>query len=239
MKILSDSQAALLALNGHERQTASVSETRLVLNELVSKAKYVTLCWTRSHVGNEGNERADALAKEGTTSDNRIDVPRPLCDVKGSIKSHTIQKWNTDWSKYKEARMSKQFIKDYSQKRVKDAMSFGRRRLGTLIRIITGHNALNYFASKVDASRCSQCRFCLEEDETFWHFATDCPVFWKERRDEFVSMGQDMEKWEVGQLLQLSDQIKIAKALEGYDDIFYEDNFEYPNTQTNPDPEPD
>jgi ribonuclease HI len=239
VKILSDSQAALLALNGHEKQTSSVNETKLALNDLARTANYVTLCWTRSHVGNEGNERADQLAKEGTSSDEYIDVPRPLCDLKSKIKECTIQRWNSSWNRYGEARMSKQFIGSYNQKRAKDAISFGRRKLGTLIRIITGHNALNYFASKVDENRCSLCRFCLEEDETFWHFATDCPVFWKERRDTFLNMNPDTDNWEVKLLLQLSDQVKIAKALEGYDDIYYEDNYDYPNTQNNPDPEPD
>ena len=133
--------------------------------------------------------------------------------------------------------MSKQFIKGYSKKNGKEALKMGRSRLGTLIRIITGHNGLNYFRSKVDRELSGLCRFCEESDETFWHFATDCPVFITERRDSFL--GKDIEcEWTVDMLMNMAEHTKIAKALQGYEDIWWEDE-ERESNEPEPEPEPD
>jgi ribonuclease HI len=66
VKILSDSQAALLALNQNSFKSQAVYNTALKLNELASKSKKVTLVWIKAHVGHEGNEKADQLAKDAT-----------------------------------------------------------------------------------------------------------------------------------------------------------------------------
>jgi hypothetical protein len=121
-------------------------------------------------------------------------------------------------------------------------MSHGRAKLGTLIRIITGHNALNYFGSKIDAESDPTCRFCLEDDETFWHFLKDCPVFWREQL-EFINANNQGKPsnmdWSVGTLLHFAETTKIAMALEGYEDIWFDENEFLDNAQNPPPPEPD
>ena len=101
--------------------------------------------------------------------------------------------------------MSKQFLKEVSRTRAKDLLKMGRSRVGTLIRIVTGHNGLNYFKNKVDQEWDPECRFCNEDAETFWHFATECPVFWNERMDAFGEFRVNEYEWKVAELMTLAD----------------------------------
>ena len=215
----------------------SVSRANKAINRLRDGAKYITVVWTRGHVGNIGNERADVLAKAGTVKTTVEQIERPLCHLKESIRRVITDEWNADWSNYREGRMSKQFIKHFDAAKTRAALKVGRAKLGTLIRIITGHNALNYFKSKIDAEIDSTCRFCLEEEETFWHFMTDCPVFLNKRREIFGGFDMIGEGWTVGHVLNMAEFCKIHEALMGNDDIYYEDI--ETDAESSPDPEPD
>ena len=66
IKIFTDSQATLLALNSADVTSKLVLQTKLTLNELAKKTRRITIVWIKAHVGHEGNELADELAKEGT-----------------------------------------------------------------------------------------------------------------------------------------------------------------------------
>jgi hypothetical protein len=147
-------------------------------------------------------------------------------------------KWNLEWETYSCARMSKLFIKGANSQFSKKAMKLGRPKLGTLIRVITGHNALNYFRNKVDGDIDPTCRFCCEDMETFWHLANECPVFANRRREIIDGWEIGDREWSVEMLLEMADTTQIAKALEGYVDIWYEDD-QWAEVRDGPEPEPD
>ena len=63
--ILSDSRAALMAIDNCLVRSSLVWDTIQKLNELAVNRK-VVLRWVKAHVGIKGNESADAAAKEGT-----------------------------------------------------------------------------------------------------------------------------------------------------------------------------
>ncbi|XP_063707917.1 uncharacterized protein LOC134836669, partial [Culicoides brevitarsis] len=62
INILSDSQAALEALNDSCITSKLVFECRIFVNDLASSNR-VTLMWVPGHCGIEGNEKADSLAR--------------------------------------------------------------------------------------------------------------------------------------------------------------------------------
>ena len=66
IKIFSDSQAAILALNNNIVASSLVQQTIINLNVLANKTKRVELCWIKAHIGHEGNERANQLAREAS-----------------------------------------------------------------------------------------------------------------------------------------------------------------------------
>jgi hypothetical protein len=90
----------------------------------------------------------------------------------------------------------------------------------------------------VDEDENSVCRFCLEDEETFWHLATDCPVFWRERNDAFGC--NDITKtWDFNMIMNFAENLKIAKALEGDENIYFGDEGEKDGYQDRPPPGPD
>ena len=71
-KIMTDSQAAFLALAAETFTSKLVKNTIDELNELGTKVARVEIAWIKAHVGHQGNKRADQLAREAT-SKNEID----------------------------------------------------------------------------------------------------------------------------------------------------------------------
>ena len=92
--------------------------------------------------------------------------------------------------------------------------------LSRFIKIITGHNGLFYFKSRVDPQINPVCRFCLENNETFYHLVTECPVFWAKRNEIFLdTLPITNTKWSVRDLLIFSQAPGIREALDGHTNL--------------------
>ena len=111
---------------------------------------------------------------------------------------------------------TKFFYPTQDKAKAKQVMAFNRLDLGRYIRIVTGHNNLLYHRNNVDpVNNDSICRFCIEDTETFIHFATDCPARWRERRDSLlVYIGDSLMPWKPQQLLDLAFTDEIKQLLE-------------------------
>jgi hypothetical protein len=111
-----------MALNSQENTQLSVIKTIRMLNFLRSKCKYLTIVWTRAHIGTEGNKRADVLAKQGGEKGVVLHVGRPKCDINNAISKLIRTRWKDQWSNYRAARMSKLFLQEINESRQSDAM---------------------------------------------------------------------------------------------------------------------
>ena len=113
-----DSQAALLALKASSIMSALVLDTKKALNELAMKVRRLTLVWIRAHVGHEGNEHADDLAKQGTKKDklNNI-ILQPISSIKEKINKYIRVGWDQEWLTYTEAQHTKEFYKGITVQR--------------------------------------------------------------------------------------------------------------------------
>ena len=176
----------------------------------------IQLTWTRAHVGTAGNERADEGAKKGSTLDIKIPAGIPKAETKGKIKEYFYKEWSTEWEKYSKARMMKLFYGKPDENQAKYVLKLGRLELSRFIKLVTGHNGLFYFMNKVDPDINAICRFCLEEDETFYHLATECPALRQKQIEIFLDkLPITNTKWSVRDLLHFSYLPGICDAIEG------------------------
>ena len=215
VRILVDSQAALHSLILRRVESRLVMETITALNE-AAEGRTIILNWTMAHVGTTGNEYADELAKAGAIGENRLSVGVPRVEIKNRINTFIYSKWQAEFNAYDKARMGKSFYHGPDSCKAKYVLKLSRAHLARFIRIISGHNSLFYFRSKVDSEISPICRFCNEEDETFLHLVNDCPRFLLDRRDKFLDqLICNDHMWSVQTLLDFSFLPGINDALEG------------------------
>jgi ribonuclease HI len=88
--ILSDSQAALKALIQHQTRSQVVWECKQNLI-LLAKCNKVTLVWVPGHRGIAGNEKVDAMAREGSA--NTFTGPEPVFGITKATSHRSISGW--------------------------------------------------------------------------------------------------------------------------------------------------
>ena len=219
VKIFVDSQAALAAIANPYVTSCIVAEAIEKLNTLADLTRSVTLVWIPAHKGYEGNERADALAKEGSMEDDRAFMRRvnmPQATVKREIKDQIYNEWRKEWSELNMANHSKSFYSGPNPGKARFVYKLARLELGRFARIITGHNNLNFFQDKIGLARDPTCRFCREGQETITHLTNVCPRFQVQRREILLDQPPTAEmKWSVRGLLNFSYVPGINEAYEG------------------------
>ena len=88
--ILSYSQAALKALSSPSVKSKLVWNCIEKFN-LLSRRNKVSLLWVPGHIGMIGNEKADNLAKVGSSSP--LMVPEPFCGLSTNSVGELVKGW--------------------------------------------------------------------------------------------------------------------------------------------------
>ena len=96
----------------------------------------------------------------------------------------------------------------------KEVARLARTQLILLIQIATGQNKLNYLTHKTNPLVTDLCRFCEEEEETFIHPLSECPVFITDRLNIFNEWAfKDIAVWKPQQILKFAKIPIIFDAL--------------------------
>ena len=132
--------------------------------------------------------------------------------LQNELMSHIYKKWTDRWQGKYRFRLTKLFYLEPSKQKNKQIMKLNRDQMTLWIEIITGQNNLNYVQSKIKQIS-PTCRFCEEEDETFFHILTECPAFALERHDILLSRCINKEDWKLYQILKLAKLKPIKEAL--------------------------
>ena len=118
IKIYSDSQAAILALDKNEINSQLVKDTIQIWELITNRNIHVTLSWIKAHVGHEGNELADTQAKLGASREiiNATTLV-PWGSVKTAINEAIQAEWNIRWKNIPKHDATKYFWKQADKTR--------------------------------------------------------------------------------------------------------------------------
>ena len=94
IKFFVDSQAALRTFQSYHIKSKLAYLTIQTLNRI--RHKSLTFVWTKAHIGTEGNEKADQLAKEGSTLDIIHEIPTPTSDAKNALDLYIRTLWQKE-----------------------------------------------------------------------------------------------------------------------------------------------
>ena len=157
----------------------------LELNKLATKHT-VVLRWVKAHIGHEGNEKADELAKVGADNidslpivEDRPNLPTNL--IRNKLREKVVERWNELWKSSSKCRQTKLFIPEINKTQSVDYTKCRRTVFSAAVQFITGHNFLRrheaivaYGHSNFDTAK---CRFCQEAEETTYHMLSKCEPF--------------------------------------------------------------
>jgi ribonuclease HI len=221
VKILVDSQAALLALNKQQVTADSVLKAIYSLEKLSQKGIVVRLAWVKAHAGIQGNEMADSAAKLGGQDDMGTNIKaylkKPKAELKMNLERAVRETWTQRWKSDSRYWMTKQFLTKPDKSAGRRACQLSKSSLSRLIQLITGHNFLSYFQFKLDSTINPLCRMCEESNETFFHLLTDCPALEVKRREWFLDKPPITDCWKPGELLRFSMEEPINSWLTDRD----------------------
>jgi len=95
--IYTDSKSTLEALRQHDSRNPVIRRVKEMLHHSLQKEKYIKLCWTPAHVGVQGNEQADRIAKRATLMPS-IQIELPYTDILPIAKLRAMEKWQNEWN---------------------------------------------------------------------------------------------------------------------------------------------
>lgn len=180
--IFSDSQAALNALKSMTYTSKLVWECYKQLQQLSCRNK-VNLYWVPGHCGIEGNEKADQLAKLG--SSQQFIGPEPFiglspANLKMELKNWEESKVQSIWNNTSTARQSKRFIKPNALN-TQRLLNLSKKDLCTYTGLITGHCPSKHHLKIIGKLSDDRCRFCNLESESSEHLLCDCAALFNKR----------------------------------------------------------
>ena len=176
IKIFSDSQAVLLALDRYEFKSKLVIECVELLNEL-GKVNVCGLEWVPGHSGIVGNENADLQANKGSVLDfvgPKPAIPLALSVIKLHLNEFIINERNNKWINNEKYRQTKMFFPEVDINKSNQLLNLDRKKLKLMVALITGHCILRKHLSIMGLSDEPTCPKCGQEDDTPLHFFSTC-----------------------------------------------------------------
>jgi ribonuclease HI len=182
---IGDNRASLHAVSKNLAQSQTVLNCTKNLS-LLNKTHKITLHWIKAHSGQDGNERADILAKQGTLlpiplnplpiNPNLLPTPIPLSHVKSTCKQQSLKLWNLQWTTSPHYRQTKIFFPEVDIAKSNHLLRLNREHFGRAIRWLTGHCFLNRHNNLLYPLETSDplCRLCNMDKETSSHIICLC-----------------------------------------------------------------
>ena len=179
----------------------------------------VRFYWIPGHVGIEGNEIADQLAKKGASSP--MVGPEPFCGTSMKAMFEEFQRKEYDktkraWTAAPGLRQAKTLIGNYDQRRTKALLALSKNSVRILTGFLTGHCRLAGHLVKIGVVDSGECRLCMEGEETSLHLLLECPATANSRRillEQIEPNEAELRSLDIHQILKFLKKIGIHDEL--------------------------
>ncbi|XP_031341087.1 uncharacterized protein LOC116169197 [Photinus pyralis] len=215
--IVTDSKAAIAALNSYVVDSGLVLECTEVLNAL-GRLNTVTLVWAPGHAGIAGNQVADELARAASAIP--LVGPEPACGItyntaKKEIQAKLTKEHCRHWSEIPGQSHSKIFLETPNEGLASSILKLSRMKIKLATEMATGHCCLNKHLHNMGLTDSPLCRGCGEESETPHHVICLCEAYTKAR--ERLLGNEKITQEEVAKIhpTKILDFIKDTGILEG------------------------
>lgn len=214
--ILSDSQAALKALDNPVIRSETVKACAKALNKLATN-NTVVLGWVPGHSSHTGNERADRLANEGAAkATTDLEVPEATSSRSGKITNWLKNERKAEWLRKRPENglYAKTLIEGPEQKKLKSIINKSRAQIRARIGILTGHARTAKYVLRAKMEGDGLCRYCSTTAETVEHLVRSCHRLSHIRRDMLGAAALNYDQLKATGLEQL---IKFSKEAGFFD----------------------
>lgn len=178
--IASDSWAALTSINSIKscRQDL-VFKIHHTIYKMHNLGLTVGFVWVPAHVGVDGNEDADILAKQSLRSQTiEMNIPLSKAEGKAIVKKHMLKVWQEYWDSNDTGRHLYNI-----QKQVGLGRRLGRNRKeeAVITRLRIGHSGLNKALHTIGKHPTGSCAHCNNQ-ESVQHVLLECGEYEEERK---------------------------------------------------------
>ena len=219
--LLTDSRAGIEAIRNPKpkHQSHIIDAIKRKAQLLADSNMDITIQWLPSHVGLEGNEEVDTIAKSAHTNPQETEAEIDISEAKALI-GHAQQKmWQLTYDIIRpnlhigpiKTKIQKWPWANVKNRRVETALS----------RLRIGHVGLNNHLNRFGMSETNQCTTC-RVPETVSHFLTECRKYIWSRRKMMTKLARlNVQQPDYGTLLgggpyEVDVQVGIIKAVQGY-----------------------
>ncbi|GFR70028.1 p53-induced protein with a death [Elysia marginata] len=179
--IFSDSKSVLEALPNESLQNSSLKSLFFTIDSfLKTYGVDLTLQWIPGHCNITGNERADTLAKKGSTAQQQ--------NTTTFLRNNSTEEWLNGWAIGKTGRSLFTYIATPNPKG--SINSLEKRDQVIIFRLRTHHAPVNAHLNRIQPMTPPVCHFCDAPYETTTHLLFQCTSL-QDLREEYLPLQPD------------------------------------------------
>jgi hypothetical protein len=169
-------QAAVKALDNFQINSKLVWDCHQFLVKLAEHNR-LQLVWVQGHMGIDGNETADQLARQGSL--HPLIGPEPAFGISAKVARGVITDWTSrkheeHWQSIRGQRQAKGFLKKTSARKAGELFNLSRNQLRIMTGLLTGHCHLKGHLFKLGLLNSPDCNRCKQASEMASHVLCDC-----------------------------------------------------------------